>query len=150
MHDVADSACRCVWGTQSFVMRSTTHNGLLVPIIDPETVNLGCRRGRPGCVRSLTRSSLDNTGDRSDPIRSHPGQWRTRVFPPGITIDHKRPVPCDKWQFSLMSEVRCHRGARIEISSSSFRVRSDTRSAPAEETPMYSPPPPDDRHCAPG
>ena len=37
---------------------------------------LGCRRGRPGCVRSLMRSNPDNTGDRFDPIRSHPGQWQ--------------------------------------------------------------------------
>lgn len=84
---------------------------------------LGVSGGRSGCVRSLTRSSPDNTGDRSDPIRSHSGQWRTRVFPSRVVVDRKRPVSCDKCQFSLVSEARRHRNARTEISSSAFRVR---------------------------
>lgn len=57
------------------------HNSLLVPIIGPETVNLGCHRGRLDCVRSLTRSSPDNTRDRSDPIRSPDNDERVSSRP---------------------------------------------------------------------
>ncbi|KYM95580.1 hypothetical protein ALC62_13695 [Cyphomyrmex costatus] len=83
------------------------------------------------CGRTRTIPGTDSI--RFDPISDN-GNETTRVFPPRVIFDRKRPVLCDKCQFSLVSEARRHRDI-IEISSSAFRVRSDTRSTPAVETP---------------
>jgi len=90
----------------------------------------GVTEGDPGCVRSLTRSSPDNTGDRSDPFRSHPDNSErvsSRLVSPSTANDR---CPATSANFPW-SEARRHphRDVRIEISSSAFHVRSDTRSA---------------------
>jgi len=115
------------------------HNSLLVPIIGPETVNLGCHRGRLGCVRSLTRSSPDNTGDRSDPIRS---LTMTNACLPAPC--HRRPQTTGALrQVLIFPDVGSSTpsGCRIEISSSVFRVRWDTQSTSAKEDTYDLPPP---------
>lgn len=132
-----------VWGAQCFVMRSTTiafssrssiRKLSTWGVTEGDSVACGRLRGRARII----------PGDRSDRIRSRPGQWRTRVFPPRVVVvvDRKRPVPCDKCQFSLVSEARRHRSARIEISLSVFRVCAMGHAIGTSRGDTYGPPPP--------
>lgn len=123
------------------------HNSLL-SITDPETVNLGYHRGRLGYVRSLTRSGPDNTGDRSDPIRSRPipdNDKRVSSRPVSSLTANDR-CPCDKCQFSLVSEARRHPNARFPPRSSACDGTRD-RHRPRRQLRPTSASLLDDRHC---
>lgn len=129
-------------GAQCFVMRSTTRTMVSSRSSVRKLSTWGVTQGRLGCVRSLTRSSPDN--NRSDPIRSRPGDNDKRVsLRPASTANDRCPATSANFPWCRKPAER-RRNARIEISSSACdgtRDRHRSRRTPTAHLRLSAPRP---------